>query len=112
MCAIVVSYSQDIPCWREQAPPYVSVEAICCGAFSIVSDAGSIPFWHREFAGENPGVEIVSQSSLSELKQTIEAWLKYPELREQAVKLGREWVEENLSSHRIAKKLVDVLQEM
>ena len=31
--------------WREQAMPYVAVEAMCCGAAVVASDAGSIPFY-------------------------------------------------------------------
>lgn len=112
MAKIVVNYSQDIPQWREQAMPFTSMEAICCGAFSIVSDAGSIPYWHRYFAGENPGVKIISQGSITELKQAISESLKYPELREDAVKLGREWVEENLSSKVIAKRLIECLSNL
>ena len=112
MCKIVVNYSQDVPQWREQAMPYTSMEAICCGVFSIVSDAGSIPYWHREFAGENPGVRIVPQNSLTELKSTIEECLSATIAREESVKAGREWVEENLSSKVIAKRLVECLEKI
>lgn len=115
MCQIVVSYSQDAPQWREQAPPYVSVEAICCGAFSIVSDAGSIPFWHREYAkyaGTNPGVVIVSQNSIAALKNAIAYWVNHEEARELRASAGRKWVEENLSSKVIAKRLIECLSKL
>ena len=107
-CQVVVCYSQDTQVWREQAMPFVSVEATCCGALAIVSDAGSIPFWHTKFAGINPGSVLVPQDNVLELKKQIQYALEC-ENRKQLAQEGREWVEANLSSKVIAQRLVEVL---
>ena len=107
----VVCYSQDTPWWREQAMPYVSMEALSCGAFPIVSDGGSIPFWHREFAGANPGVEVVPKGDPAALRDAIMACLDDTERTARAVAEGRAWLEEHLSNRAIARSLAEALRE-
>jgi hypothetical protein len=108
---LVVCYSQDTDYWREQAMPYVAMEAICCGAAAIVSDAGSIPFWVRRFAGTNRGTCLVAQNDTADLKRAIEDVLLSEKDREALVSSGRQWVEENLSSKVIARRLVDEFEK-
>ena len=43
-CRVVVTFSLDRPQWREQAPNYVTCEAISAGAAVVTSNGGSIPF--------------------------------------------------------------------
>ena len=108
---IVVCYSQDTDYWREQAMPYVAMEAICCGAVAIVSDAGAIPFWANSFAGLNPGLDLAPQNEPETLHRIIEEALVEEALREYQALAGREWIEENLSSRVIAKELIDAFEK-
>lgn len=109
---IVVCYSQDTDRWREQAMPYVAMEAISCGAFAIVSDAGSIPFWHLEFAGQCPASGVIPQNNLATLRNNIEYWLINEHVREDYVKEGRAWVKTYLGSRAIAERLVQCLSDV
>ena len=104
---VIVTYSQDVESWREQAPPYVSVEGLCCRCAVVTSNAGSIPFWlGGKFATPCPGVKIVPQNDMAALKIAIgEAVASY---KEDDIR-GREWVEQYLSSRVIAQKLVEAL---
>jgi len=106
---VVVCYSQDnVIQWKEQAMPYVLVEAIASGCVGVASDAGSIPFWNRVYAGENPAVKIVSQTSITALRTAIEQWLDMDTIsRNRVVSHGREWVMENLGAITIARKLIE-----
>lgn len=105
-CKLVVCFSQDTPYWKEQAMPYVAVEAMCCGAAAIVSNAGSIPFW----LSGCPGAAVVPQGSVSGLRAKIEELLGSVELRERMAREGRTWVESNLSSKVVAGQLADFLR--
>ena len=105
---IVGCYSLDTPYWREQAMPYVAVEAISCGAVAVCSKGGSIPFWAREYAGINPGVVLADD--VADLKLQIEILLANDELREASAEAGRMWVEDNLSSRAVAKKLIKLME--
>lgn len=110
-CQVVVNFSQDSNWWREQAMPYTSVEAICCGAVAILSDAGSIPFWHQRFAPEpDPGAVLVSWKSALALRKAIGDILQDEERRKIMTQRGREWVESYLSSRVIAKRLIEALE--
>ena len=133
---VVVCPSIDSTWWREQAMPYVAVEANSCFVPAIVSDAGSIPYWHTRFAGTNPGVKIIPTGGLElreaggkvvmasrseaipeglalkmarDLADAIGELLGDEGKRVQMGKMGRDWVMENLSNRVIAKKLVEAL---
>jgi len=106
---VMVSFSQDTAQWREQAMPYVSCEAMACGGVAVVSDAGSIPYWHGGgFAPISPAV-IVPQGSVETLREALVALTRKTGVRERLAREGREWVETYLSSRVIARKLVEVL---
>ena len=89
--------------------PYVACEAIACGAIAIVSDGGSIPFWHNRFAGVNPGAVVVPQRDYVLLRQTITTLLADESQRQAISNAGRAWVTEHLSSPVIAVRLLDLL---
>lgn len=106
---IIVCFSQDVPHWKEQAMPYIACEAICCGAVAVVSDGGSIPFWQRQFAGENPGAVVVSRGDVLGLRRAISDVLADEPRRLAMVHAGRDWVTAHLGSSAIAERLLDVL---
>lgn len=110
-CQIVVCFSQDTDRWREQAMPYVAVEAMCCGCAVVVSDAGSIPFWLLGgFADPCPNVAIVPQDQLGMLRNSIGHFLSLtPECRLAAHLESRQWVEKYLGSKVIAERLTECL---
>ena len=109
---IVVCFSQDTDNWREQAMPFVACEAMACGCAVIVSDAGSIPFWHNTYPGPqdpSPAV-VVPQGSVETLGRAIRGLLAKPALRQELADKGRPWVLRNLSSPIIARRLLDAFQ--
>ena len=106
---VLICFSQDTENWREQAMPFISCEAMACGCAVIVSDAGSIPFWHSTYPGPNdpsPAV-VVPQGAVETLGRAIRGLLAKPALREELADKGRPWVERNLSSPIIARRLMD-----
>ncbi len=119
---VIVCYSQDTPYWREQAMPYVALEAEACGSATIVSDAGSIPFWHTEYAGVNPGVHIIQRARLfkevgaeapiTALRDLIYYLIKGMDdgTMDEHIASGRQWIVDNLSSPVIAGKLVEAME--
>lgn len=107
-CKVVVCPSLDTPYWREQAMPYVAVEAMACGARAVVSDGGSIPFWMMEFSPTIPApVSMVAQGRAGMLSQAIEEALNEPDTEQK----GREWVVNNLGHMTIARQLIDAFGE-
>ena len=89
--------------------PYVACEAMASGCAVIVSDAGSIPFWHRTFPGSDdpsPAL-VVSQGSVGILSQAIQALVDKPDLRQALADTGRPWVEQHLASPVIARRLTN-----
>lgn len=106
MAKIVVCFSQDTEYWKEQAMPYVAMEALSCGALPIVSDAGSIPYWlNGGYASPCPGVWIVPSHSTGLLKQAISSALGDEKQRAQMVAEGREWLRAVLSTETVAKRV-------
>lgn len=104
---VVVNYSQDTPQWREQAPPYTAVEAMCCGCAVIVSNAGSIPFWMKKYAGECPGAIMVPQDNIVELKKAIQTLVDDAPRRTKMAEAGRSWVKGYLSTPVMANNLLE-----
>ena len=102
---VVVTYSQDTPHWREQAMPYMAVEAMACGCAVVASQAGAIPWWlGGGYTLECPGATLVPQGNAEALReairQTLERW-------EPMGQEGREWVVRYLSSPVIASALME-----
>jgi hypothetical protein len=52
---VLVSFSQDVPFWKEQAPNYTVIEALSCGCNAVISNTAAMKFWLKEC----PGVTIV-----------------------------------------------------
>ena len=102
---VIVAYSQDTPYWREQAPPYVAVEAMACECAVVASDAGSIPFWLDGCSGAS----VVPQNDTLKLRETIRIALDNWEARG---KVGRSWVHEKMSSPIVAKELIRCLENL
>ena len=103
---VVVSYSQDIPEWKEQAPNYVVLEALSCGCRAVVSDTAAMKYWLEGC----PGVTSVELNSL---------WSTEEELLRRGIKKaldadvgddGRDWVIDNFSNPIMAGKLLEVLE--
>lgn len=115
---VLVCFSVDVHYWREQAMPYVACEGIACGALVVASNQGAIPFWAREYSGENPGVIIAGgPDNLTELKNylfTLTNSLSNGDAvaRETKAAAGREWVVQNLSSPVIARRLIEWLEKL
>lgn len=107
---IVVTFSQDTPFWREQAPNYVTCEAMCCGAAVVTSDGGSIPFWLQRGAAECPGAIVVPQQNTIMLARVLDALVRDPERTAKMALEGRAWVEEHLSTRVLARKLAEELE--
>lgn len=106
---VVCCPSVDTDFWREQAAPYVALEANLCGAAVVAFEAGSIPFWHRcpGFAPlANPGILLTPQKDVQALKEGIEAALSD---WERMGRQGGEWVRRWISTPVIAKRLVEAL---
>lgn len=135
-CQIVVCPSMETNWWREQAGPYVSWEANSCLTPVIVAASGSIPFWHTQYAGINPGVILISTRGMrlqadskgkigmicddgvpeaaarafgNQLADRINELLGDEALRHRMGQDGRDWVVNNLSNQVIAKKLTEAL---
>jgi len=109
---VVVAYSQDIPKWREQAPNYVVLEALSCGARAVISDTTAMKYWLEGC----PGVVIVEGHDQPDdtiryerpdrLKEGIEYALAMELLEDE----GRRWVIDKFSNQVVAKKLLEVLK--
>lgn len=102
---VIVTYSLDTPFWREQAPNYVSAEAMATGCAVVTSDGGAIPWWlNGGYARPCPGATIVEQHQPEKLRaaiaEAVQSW-------EERGKAGRLWVEENLSSRVVARRLLE-----
>lgn len=112
-CKVVVCFSQDVPGqWMEQAMPFVSCEAMSSGCAVVVSDAGSIPFWHGGgFCASSPAV-ITPQDDTEGLGVVLRNLLQKDRLRNELADLGRPWVEQHLSSPVIAKRLIQAFEEV
>jgi glycosyltransferase involved in cell wall biosynthesis len=105
-CKVVVCPSIDTFHWREQAMPYVSAEAMACERKVVVSDAGSIKFWHQEFGPEKSPALIVPQKNPVDLRVAIlEALDAFSNQTEE-----RDWVVSNLSSKVIAQRLSNLFE--
>ena len=105
---VIVCHSLDTPQWKEQAMPYVAVEALANGCAVVASDAGAIPFWlGGGFSGRPcPGAIITPQGDVAGLRQGIDAALGNWEEMGQA---GRVWVKQYLGSKAVAQLLVERL---
>lgn len=102
---VVVTYSQDTPYWREQAMPYMAVEAMASGCAVVASQAGSIPWWlGGGYTVECPGAILAPQGDAEALREGIRQALARWEPMGQE---GREWVVRHLSSSVIARALME-----
>lgn len=105
---VQVAFSQDTPFWKEQAMPYAAAEAVSSECRVVVSDAGAIPYWLGGGFSNGvscPGVKIVPQKDVNELRRAILDSLDGWEVNTS----GREWMRKYLSSSAIASRLVGVL---
>ena len=100
---VVVSYSQDIPEWKEQAPNYVLLEAMATECKGVASNTAAMVHW-LEGA---PGVVHAPQGKAVELKEAIQKTLDLPE---SVGRENREYVISKFSNPVIAKKLMEVLE--
>lgn len=97
---VLVAYSQDnLPYWKEQAPPYVAIEALSTKCKVVVSDTAASKYWLEGC----PAVVHVPQGKITELKEGIERALAMQED-------GRSWVVERFSNPVMARKLLEVLE--
>jgi len=107
---VVPCLSQDTPAWREQAMPYVAVEALSSGCFVVASNAGAIPFWlfggYTEDKIGAPGVyEVAQDAPPSKVREAIA--LALLDAEKGPNDQGRSWVIRNLSNPVIARRLVE-----
>lgn len=107
---VVVCPSRDTEQWHEQAMPYVAVEAMCCGCAVVVSNAGSIPFWMRQYAGSCPGANMVGQGNIDELRSVLTMLTGDQALQSKMSRLGRQWVMEYLSTPVVGKQVANALE--
>ena len=108
----IMAFSQDVPFWREQAPNYVALEALCCGCKVVVSDTAAMKYWLQGC----PGVVVVEGHDqpdgdlrlgrIEELRKGIQQALDM-----EVTEASRQWVVDRFSNPVTAKKLLEVLSE-
>ncbi len=98
---VLVAYSQDkLPEWKEQAPPYIAIEALSNGCKVVVSETLASKYWLEGC----PAVIHVPQRDSVALREGIERALNMQVD-------GRDWVIERFGNPIMAKKLAEALSE-
>ena len=103
---VIVAYSQDTSEWKEQAPNYVTLEALSCGCDVVTSDTEAMKYW-------NETCPVGYRAELNPLLETKEEVLRkaiQKALSQDVGNKGRQWVIDNFSNHVVAKKLLETLK--
>lgn len=110
---VIVAFSQDVPWWREQAPPYVMLEAMSCQCAGVVSSTAASTYW----LGSAPGVihveghsqpdEVIRLDRTLRLRKGIQAALEITE----AMRIcNRDYVISRFSNKVVAENLLRFFQ--
>lgn len=101
---ISVQYSHPDGLWADQAN-YVNLEAMACGVPVVTSNAGSIPEFVPEFAGER-----LPPKHPNLLRRVVDALLSDPERLAYMGKGGVNFINMRLSNKVIAQKQLEVFE--
>ena len=109
---IIVAFSQDTPQWREQAPNYVTLEALSCGCKVVVSDTAAMKYW----LGDYPGVVVVeghdqpNDNLVMDRIEKLKTGIRYALDMELPEDEGRQVIIDNFSNVVVARKLLEVFE--
>jgi len=105
---IHVAPSYATPRWVEQNMPYSNAEALSCGVPCVTTRSGAIP----EYLEDCPGVVLIPEKDEGILKDVVDHLLSDKDGLKEMGRAGREWVLKNYSNKVIAKRLIQILEEV
>jgi len=103
---IFVSIPFTTPVWKEQSCGYTNLEAMACGVPVISSKCGAIPEYLKDSA------MLIDEGSVSQLVEYISDFKGNDKVCIQIAKFGRDFILKNYTNTVIAKKLMEVFNEI
>ncbi|MEW6625122.1 MAG: glycosyltransferase [Bacillota bacterium] len=103
------AHSMDTPRWKEQFANYFSVECLACGLPVVNSDTEAFKEYLSSLNGKC--VFLTEMGDYALIKKNIKkALTKALSPKQEAVDVGRTYVEKELSNKVIAKRLIDCMK--
>ncbi len=101
---VAVVPSRDTPSWKEQFANYVNVEALFSGCRVVASDSAAMVEWLKGC----PGVEFFPRDDYDRMERAVKIQLEDWEPNV----AGREWAVARFGTEVVAKRLLEVLEEI